>query len=86
MTVLPVLQICLRRLRALQEKQQACSLPSALDDCEDVSGCRKIVMPGYRPMITMYYNKEPIFACQVISSKHIETFRNIIRQPVYGRL
>ena len=33
-----------------------------------------------------YYNRELLFSCQVISSKHIETFRDIIRQLVNGRL
>lgn len=44
------------------------------------------IMPGYRLMVTMYYNRELMFSCQVIKSKHIETFRNIIRQLVNGRL
>ena len=38
------------------------------------------IMPGHRLMITMYYNRELMFSCQVISSKHIETFRSIIRK------
>ena len=41
---------------------------------------------GTEIIITMYYNRELMFSCQVISSKHIETIRNIIRQLVNGSM
>ena len=44
------------------------------------------LIPGYRLMITTDYNRELMFSCQVIKSKHIETSRNIIRQHVNGSL
>ena len=44
------------------------------------------IIPGYRLMITMDYSKGLMFSCQVIKSKHIESFRNIIRQHVNGSL
>lgn len=69
-----VLQICLRRLRALQEKQQAYSLPWALDDCEGVSGCRNrdnARIPSYG------YDVLQQGANVFMSSHQIETYRNI---------
>ena len=77
-----MLQVCLRRLHALQEKRQACSLPSALDDCESVSGCRD---RDYARVYSYDYCVLQWGANTFLFSHQFETHRNMIRQLENGR-